>query len=136
MRMDLRQVRSGFRISAAPVAKRLISSKLIMGIGAVLIVAASIRSAAAQGPGWTANSTVVKLVVTAAGVINVRLFPDLTGCVAQSGYGPNFASIYPSHLDFNSIKADLLAAYLSGSTVSLYLGDSSCTVSETILGGW
>lgn len=95
----------------------------------------SIAPAVAEGPGWTANSTVRKLVVTSGGGINVRLSPELTSCVSQSGYGPNFASIYPSHPGINRIKADLLAAYLNGGVVSLYLSDNSCTVLETILGG-
>jgi hypothetical protein len=92
--------------------------------------------ALAQGPGWTANSTVVKLVVTANGGVNARLSPELSDCVSQSGYGANYASIYPDHPGINRIKADLLAAYLTGTTVSLYLSDSTCRVSETLLGGW
>ena len=92
--------------------------------------------ALADGPGWTANSTVTKLVVTANGGVNVRLSPDLSGCVSQSGYGSTFASIYPTHPGINRIKADLLAAYLTGKPISLYLSDSSCTVVEMMLGGW
>jgi hypothetical protein len=65
----------------------------------------------------------------------VRLSPDLNNCVSQSGYGPNFASIYPGHPGINRIKADLLAAYLSRSPVLLYLSDSTCQVVETALGG-
>jgi hypothetical protein len=33
----------------------------------------------AQGPGWTANATVLKMVVTNKGGINVRLSPELSG---------------------------------------------------------
>ncbi len=90
----------------------------------------------AAGPGWTANSTVKKLVVTVDGGVNVLLSPPLTGCTSQSGYGAAFASIYPSHPGINRMKADLLAAYLNGSTVALYLGDSTCRVLELILDGW
>jgi hypothetical protein len=90
----------------------------------------------AQGPGWTANSTVVKLVVVSNGGINVRLSPDVTGCVSQGGYGPNYASVLPSHPGLKEIKADLLAAYLTGGVISLYLSDANCTVGETQLGGW
>ena len=103
---------------------------------AASIFALSATPAIAQGPGWTANSTVKKIVVTANGGINVQLSPELTGCVSQSGYGANFASVYPSHVGINRIKADLLVAYLNGGTVALYLSDSSCTVVEMILGGW
>lgn len=88
------------------------------------------------GPGWTANSKVVKLIVTSDGGINVRLSPELIGCVSNSGYGPNFASIYPNHPGINRIKADLLAAYLADKVISLYLSDDKCTIVETNLGGW
>jgi hypothetical protein len=64
------------------------------------------------------------------------LAQDLTGCVSQSGYGSSFASVYPNHPGINRIKADLLAAYLTGRRVSLYLGDDTCKVLETNLGGW
>ena len=91
--------------------------------------------ARADGPGWTALSTVKELVVTGNGGVNVRLAPELANCVSQSGYGAAFASIYGSHPGINRIKADLLAALLSGKQVRLYLSDNTCTVSETILVG-
>lgn len=97
---------------------------------------AATLSAFAQGPGWTANSTVAKLVVTSDGGVNVSLSPAVNNCVSQSGYGPNFASVYPTHPGINRIKADLLVAYLTGKPVALYFNDSSCTVVEMILGGW
>lgn len=78
-----------------------------------LLAVAAVLSGApahADGPGWTANSTVKKLVVTSSGGVNVQLQPDVQGCTSQSGYGPNYASIYPSHPGINRIKADLLAA--------------------------
>ncbi len=105
---------------------------------AVLSIAAALAasSAGAQGPGWTANGKVVKLVNTANGGVNIRMSPDLVECTSQSGYGPNFASVYPNHPGINRIKADLLTAYVTGETITLYLVDSSCTVSETLLGGW
>jgi len=107
---------------------------MILIVLAMLLVLAA--PALAQGPGWTANSVVTKLVVTADGGINVRLSPELTNCVSNSGYGPVFASVYPTHPGINKIKADLLAAYLNGTVVALYFTDSSCTVGEMILGGW
>lgn len=90
----------------------------------------------AAGPGWTVNSTVTRLVVTADGGVNVRLSPELSGCVSNSGYGPAYASIYPTHPGINRLKADLLAAYLTGGTVALHLADATCRVNEMILGGW
>lgn len=86
--------------------------------------------------GWTSNSTIVTLAVTGDGGVNVRLSPELEGCVSNYGYGPTFASIYPSHPGINRMKADLLAAYLTGRTVALYLIDGTCRVDELILGGW
>lgn len=111
------------------------SRKLILGMAVTAILAASTMPAFADGPGWTANAIVTKLVVTSNGGINVRLSPEVNGCVSQSGYGPNYASIYPDHPGINRMKADLLAAFMSGKTVALYLGDSSCRVSEMMLGG-
>lgn len=100
------------------------------------VALAASSPACAQGPGWTANATVTKLVVTASGGVNVRLSPELVDCVSQSGYGSNFASVLPTHPGINRIKADLLAAYLTGKPIALYLTDDKCTVSESILGGW
>jgi hypothetical protein len=90
----------------------------------------------AQGPGWTATSTIIKVVDTANGGVNVRLSPDLTGCTSQSGYGSTYASLYPSHPGINRIKASLLTAFTTGTPVSLYLADDTCTITEVILGGW
>ncbi|MES2206739.1 MAG: hypothetical protein V4525_08085 [Pseudomonadota bacterium] len=89
----------------------------------------------AQGPGWTVTSTVQKVIVTINGGVNVRLTPELTGCTSQSGYGPLYASIYPDHPGINRIEAQLLAAYSTGAQVTLFLSDSSCKVSEVIIGG-
>lgn len=101
-------------LRVAQGAKRPRSTKSMVRIAAVLILAISTAPVVAQGPGWTANSTVAKLVVTANGGVNVRLSPELTSCVSQSGYGENYASISPNHLGINRMQADLLAAYLSG----------------------
>jgi hypothetical protein len=90
----------------------------------------------AQGPGWTVNSTVAKIVDTGNGGVNVRLSPDLSGCTSQSGYGGAFASLYPTHPGIDRIKATLLTAYATGSPVALYLGDNTCTITEVILGGF
>jgi hypothetical protein len=92
--------------------------------------------ALAQGPGWTANSTIVRIVDTSNGGVNIRLSPDVTGCTSQSGYGSNYASIYPDHPGIARIKATLLMAYATGATVSVYLGDGTCRITEVILGGW
>lgn len=119
------------------VRKRLIAISgcvSIVAVGIALILWA--LPAFAQGPGWTANSTVLKLVVTADGGVNVRLSPDMANCVSNSGYGAHYASIYPLHPGINRIKADLLAAYLSEAVVPLYLSDANCTVTEIQLGGW
>jgi hypothetical protein len=104
-------------------------------VAAVLMVAAA-GLARAEGPGWTGNSTVKKLVVTADGGVNVLLSPPQTNCISNSGYGPAFASVYPNHPGINRIKADLLAAYLTGTPVALYFIDNTCKVQEVILGGW
>jgi hypothetical protein len=85
----------------------------------------TISTAMADGPGWTVKSTVIRIVNTSNGGVNVRLSPDLTNCVSQSGYGPSYASIAPSHPGLNLIKADLLVAFLTGTQVSLYFGDSN-----------
>ena len=97
---------------------------------------AALPAAIAQGPGWTVKSTVIRLVNTANGGVNVRLSPDLTNCVSQSGYGPSYASILPDHDGINRIKADLLYAFATGTPVSLYLADANCTVSEMTLEGY
>lgn len=118
----MRMTFKGVRLGAATVAVSLLTM--------------SSTRVDAQGPGWTANATVVKMVVTNTGGINVRLSPELAGCVSQSNYGPLYASIYPTHPGIDRMKADLLAAYLTGGTVSLYFTDSNCTVGEMLLGGW
>jgi len=105
------RIRKGFRLAAT-----------------VLAVAA--MPALAQGPGWTEVSTVIELVNTSSGGVNVRLSPDVTGCTSQSGYGSVYASIYPNHPGINRLKADLLVAFTTGARVALYLGDNTCMVSE------
>ncbi len=108
----------------------------VAAIVAISLLTMSSSRVDAQGPGWTANGTVIKMVVTNTGGINVRLSPEVSGCVSQSNYGPLFASIYPNHPGIDRMKADLLAAYLTGGMVSLYFTDSNCTVGEMLLGGW
>jgi hypothetical protein len=117
--------------SNASLSARSVRSAMV---GMLSLVAAC--GALAAGPGWTPNSTVAKLVVTFNGGVNVRLIPELTGCVSQSGYGSAFASIYPSHPGINRLKAMLLAAQMNGTPVTLYFSDSNCTVTEAMLGGW
>jgi hypothetical protein len=102
---------------------------------AAVVLACWGTSSHAQGPGWTANSTITKLIITATGGINVRLSPELVTCVSQSGYGSSYASVYPDHPGINRIEATLLAAYTTGTPVALYFNDNQCTVLEVTLGG-
>ena len=111
--------------------KSLVRLRLLSTLGLALLAVPSFG----QGPGWTAVSTVVQVVNTSNGGVNVRLSPDLTGCLSQSGYGGAYASIYPDHPGINRIKADLLVALTTGTKVSLYLNDANCTVAEMRLGG-
>jgi hypothetical protein len=97
---------------------------------------AGAATALAAGPGWTANSKVVKIVNTLDGSVYVRLSPDVTGCTQPSNYGPNWLSIPASRVGINRIKTDLLVAYTSDLPIALYMIDNQCTVGETILGGW
>jgi len=92
-------------------------------------------TAGAANQGWTGYSKVVALVNTAQGGINVRLSPELTGCVSQSGYGDKYASVYPTHVGIDKIQATLLAAYMADKEVRLYFSDDKCKVLEVILGG-
>jgi hypothetical protein len=105
------------------------------GMLKLAILSMTALPAFAQGPGWSAVSTVVQVVNTSNGGVNVRLSPDLTDCISQSGYGSNFASIYPTHPGINRLKADLLVALTTGTKVMLYLSDNTCTVTEMRLGG-
>jgi hypothetical protein len=105
----------------------------VIGIAGVLLSWAF--PAFAQGPGWTVNSTVVTIVDTVNGGVNVRLSPELTGCTSQSGYGGRYASLYPNHAGLDRIKATLLTAYATGSIIAIYLSDSTCAIMEVELGG-
>ena len=100
---------------------------------AVYILIGTSNTALADGPGWSGLRTVTEVVNTNGGGINVRLSPDLNGCVSQSGYGSHYASIYPNNIGINRINADLLTAYVTGGKVALYFNDSNCTVLETII---
>ena len=111
------------------MTSRAFSMKWSMAAG----LAAIALPALAQGPGWTGISTVIELVNTSNGGVNVRLSPDLSGCTSQSGYGSVYASLYPDHLGLNRIKADLTVAFVTGARVALYLSDNTCTISETRL---
>ena len=112
-------------------------SKYIFTTAAALLLTGMAGTIAhADGPGWTVKSKVIRLVNTANGGVNVRLSPDLTNCVSQSGYGPSYASILPNHPGLNRIKADLLVAFTTGTEVSLYLSDANCTVGEMTLEGY
>lgn len=107
-----------------------VSQWLRRSAAVLTVLAISSTPSVAQGPGWTAVSTVKEVVVTVNGGINVRLDPLLVDCVSQSGYGPAFASIYPDHPGINRMKADLLAALLAGNKVMLYLWDNTCRAVE------
>lgn len=96
--------------------------------------AACAVSSWAAGPGWTANSTVIKVVIAANGGVNVRLSPDLSGCTSQSGYGPAYASIYPDHPGIDRIYSSLVAAYMSGKKVALYLSDNTWVIPPFLAG--
>ena len=100
----------------------------------ILIVVISFGTLA-QGPGWVASSEVHRVVITTNGGVNVRLKPELTGCISQSGYGANFASVYPDHPGIEKIHSLLIAAQLNGSKVAIYLTDENCRVGEVVLGG-
>ena len=122
------------RKRAAAGVPRTIRGALALAAVIGLLCASPFNCALADGPGWTAKVTIRNVVVTAGGGVNVRVTPDVNNCVSQSGYGPKFISIYPSHPGINRIKADLLAAYLSGGVLSIYLSDSICTATEVMLG--
>lgn len=98
-----------------------------------ILACCSVTSNAEQG--WIYTAKVVKIVTTLNGGINVRLQPELTACTSQSGYGPNYASLYPDHPGISKITSVLLAAYMADKTVSIYLTDSTCKIGEVVLGG-
>lgn len=107
-------------------------------LGATILSLCSSLSLGATGtatPGWTAVSTVKKLVVTYDGGIDVQLSPALSGCVSHSNYGGSYASVPASHPGLKQIKADLLTAFATGAPVALFLIDADCNVQETVLGG-
>ncbi len=104
---------------------------ILMAFKLMVFVSASY----ADGPGWTVSSEVIKIIVVQSGGVNIRLSPELSGCTSQSGYGSAYASIYPDHLGLNAMHANLLAAYMSGKKVTLYLSDSTCKVGEMVIGG-
>jgi hypothetical protein len=103
---------------------------------AIVTMLAVSTSASADGPGWTPNSTVKKIVITQDGGINVLLSPEPNNCVSINGYGPHMAPVYPTHPGIKFMKADLLTAYLTGGTVAVFFGDNTCRIYEIILGGW
>ena len=87
----------------------------------------------AENVGWTDYREVATIATIHNGGINVRLSPDLDGCVSQSGYGDRYASIYPDHKGLNLFQANLLAAMMSGKKVRLSFSDSNCTVREMMV---
>ncbi len=103
-------------------------------LSAALLVSASASSIAAS-PGWIVSAKVVRIVATVQGGINFRLSPELSGCTSQSGYGPLYASVYPTHPGIQNIHSILLAAYMADKPVGVYFNDDKCTVMEVELGG-
>lgn len=101
----------------------------------LLAISSFIALPACAESGWTVNVKIVKLVGTANGGLNVLMSPSLVSCVSQSGYGPNYASLYPTHPGKSQIAALLLAAYMSDKTIALYLTDKDCAIGEVALGG-
>jgi len=114
---------------------RKVVVKNVVGAVAFMVLLAMAYPTVAEGPGWTAVGKVVRIVNTANGGFNIRMSPELTGCVSQSNYGPAYASVLPNHLGLNRIKADVLLAFATGADIRLYLSDSNCTVAEMVLGG-
>lgn len=116
------------------VSRMKIKNKLMVVLAFTLASIFAVPSFA-DGPGWTVASKVTRLVVVADGGINVRLSPELSGCTSQNGYGQHYASVPSSHAGIKIIQSNLLAAYVSGADVSLYLSDNTCKVGEMVLGG-
>ncbi|PUA28267.1 MAG: hypothetical protein B0W54_17490 [Cellvibrio sp. 79] len=85
--------------------------------------------------GWVTNAKIARIVATVNGGINIRLIPELSGCVSQSGYGPLYASLYPDHPGKDQIHSILLAAYMSNTPIAVYFNDDKCTIMEIELGG-
>jgi len=101
----------------------------------LLITCLLITSTASAEQGWILSAKVIKIVATFNGGINVRLSPELTSCVSQSGYGPLYASLYPDHAGMDRIYSILLTAYLSDKPVAIYFVDNTCRIGEVELGG-
>ena len=105
----------------------------VIALVALALLAGAAAPAHAEGPGWVYNRTVVSVVNTVYGGFNVRFSPELTSCTS-SGYGPNFASVYPDHAGLRLLKADMLTALVTGKPVSIYLADNTCKITEMVLG--
>lgn len=86
--------------------------------------------------GWIHSVKVDKIVVVVNGGINVKVRPDLTACTSQSGYGSNYASVYPDHPGKDQILSVLLAAKMADQQVGIWLSDDSCRIGEVVLGGF
>lgn len=110
-------------------------TKKLLTLVTAAACASLISSSATAESGWIVSAKVIRVVATMNGGINVRLSPELTNCVSQSGYGSAYASLYPTHPGKDKIASILLAVYLSEKTVAIYLTDTSCTIGEVELGG-
>lgn len=105
-------------------------SKFIFSIGSVAFCFSAANSALAEGPGWTEFSKLTSYVVVADGGVNVSMSVPLSRCISNSGYGPTYASLYPNHPGFKGIQAGLLAAFLTGRSIRIYLSDDKCRIGE------
>jgi len=112
----------------------MITKSGLIGFLALAASATAVAPARAEGPGWVYNRTVVSVVSTAYGGLNIRVSPELSGCTS-SAYGPNYALVQPPTVDgLKFMKADMLVALVTGKPVSLYLTDNTCRITETVLG--
>jgi hypothetical protein len=117
------------------MVRKTVSARFVWNVVALTVLLALAHPSVAQGPGWTALGKVIRIVSTSNGGFNVRMSPELAGCVSQSNYGPNYASFPPSHPGLNRMKADVLVAFTTEADIRLYLIDSNCTVGEMVIGG-
>jgi hypothetical protein len=117
------------------MVRNAVTLKLVGKAVVLTVLLTMAHPTVAQGPGWTELGRVIRIVNTANGGFNIRMSPELTGCVSQSGYGPTYASVLPSHPGLNRMKADVLVAFAAGADIRLYLSDSNCTVAEMVIGG-
>lgn len=108
--------------------------KLIVALSFICTLVLNAPASGGQ-QGWVPNAKITRIVATVNGGINIRLTPELSGCVSQSGYGPLYASLHPDHPGKDQIHSILLAAYMSNTPIAVYFNDDKCTIMEVELGG-